>query len=72
MDRKTSEAPRVVAAAKDYTALTKSELIISFSLVTSLFFLWGLSYGLLDVLNQVRVRCLPGDGTSDPLTCTFS
>ncbi|KAL7420655.1 hypothetical protein Q5752_004606 [Cryptotrichosporon argae] len=35
----------------DYTHLSKRELYFSFSLVTSLFFLWGLSYGLIDVLN---------------------
>ncbi|ODN76862.1 hypothetical protein L202_05452 [Cryptococcus amylolentus CBS 6039] len=39
-------------AAVDYTSLSKSQLYFSFSLVTSLFFLWGLSYGLLDVLNK--------------------
>nr|ODO03910.1 L-fucose transporter [Cryptococcus depauperatus CBS 7855] len=38
--------------AVDYTALSKAELYFAFSLVTSLFFLWGLSYGLLDVLNK--------------------
>lgn len=36
----------------DYTALSKRQLYVSFALVTSLFFLWGFSYGLLDVLNQ--------------------
>ncbi|WVQ93033.1 hypothetical protein IAU59_000097 [Kwoniella sp. CBS 9459] len=36
----------------DYTTLSKSQLYFAFSLVTSLFFLWGLSYGLLDVLNK--------------------
>ncbi|WVQ81341.1 hypothetical protein IAT38_003464 [Cryptococcus sp. DSM 104549] len=38
--------------APDYTSLSKPQLYFSFSLVTSLFFLWGLSYGLLDVLNK--------------------
>ncbi|KAJ9126977.1 hypothetical protein QFC24_001208 [Naganishia onofrii] len=38
-------------APKDYTAMTKRELIYSFSIVTVLFFIWGFSYGLLDVLN---------------------
>ncbi|KAL1408797.1 hypothetical protein Q8F55_005611 [Vanrija albida] len=38
--------------AQDYTQLSRGQLIFSFSLVTSFFFLWGLSYGLLDVLNQ--------------------
>ncbi|OXC69725.1 hypothetical protein AYX13_01894 [Cryptococcus neoformans] len=38
--------------AVDYTDLSKSELYFAFSLVSSLFFLWGLSYGLLDVLNK--------------------
>ncbi|EKD02334.1 hypothetical protein A1Q2_03390 [Trichosporon asahii var. asahii CBS 8904] len=37
-----------MVAAQDYTDLSRSQLVISFSLVTSLFFLWGLSYGLLD------------------------
>ncbi|KAJ9105612.1 hypothetical protein QFC20_004292 [Naganishia adeliensis] len=36
---------------KDYTAMTKREIIYSFSIVTILFFIWGFSYGLLDVLN---------------------
>lgn len=35
----------------DYTTLTRKELFFSFALVTSLFFVWGLSYGLIDVLN---------------------
>ncbi|ODN97316.1 hypothetical protein L198_03879 [Cryptococcus wingfieldii CBS 7118] len=39
-------------AAVDYTSLSKSQLYFSFFLVTSLFFLWRLSYGLLDVLNK--------------------
>ncbi|WVR08902.1 hypothetical protein IAU60_005961 [Kwoniella sp. DSM 27419] len=39
-------------ASVDYTNLSKTELYFSFSLVSSLFFLWGLSYGLLDVLNK--------------------
>lgn len=29
-------------------------IIYPFCLVTSLFFLWGFAYGLLDVLNKVR------------------
>ncbi|RSH94902.1 hypothetical protein EHS25_004708 [Saitozyma podzolica] len=41
-----------VAGETDYTQLSKADLTFSFCLVTSLFFLWGLSYGLLDVLNQ--------------------
>ncbi|GMK56699.1 hypothetical protein CspeluHIS016_0305390 [Cutaneotrichosporon spelunceum] len=36
----------------DYTDLSRRQLYTSFALVTSLFFLWGFSYGLLDVLNQ--------------------
>jgi FHS family L-fucose permease-like MFS transporter len=32
--------------------LVKPEHLFAFTLVTSLFFLWGLSYGLLDVLNK--------------------
>ncbi|KAK4056568.1 proteasome regulatory particle subunit [Microbotryomycetes sp. JL221] len=33
-------------------SLPRSQFIICFSLVCSLFFLWGLSYGLLDSLNK--------------------
>lgn len=36
----------------DYTRMSKKDLYFAFCLVTSLFFLWGFSYGLLDVLNQ--------------------
>jgi FHS family L-fucose permease-like MFS transporter len=32
--------------------LTGKKLIYPISLVISLFFLWGFSYGLLDVLNK--------------------
>ena len=32
--------------------LTGKKLIFPIALVTSLFFLWGFSYGLLDVLNK--------------------
>jgi FHS family L-fucose permease-like MFS transporter len=32
--------------------MSKNKLLLPFALVTSLFFLWGLSYGLLDVLNK--------------------
>ena len=32
--------------------LTGRKLIFPIALVTSLFFLWGFSYGLLDVLNK--------------------
>ena len=32
--------------------MTKNKYLVPFLLVTSLFFLWGLSYGLLDVLNK--------------------
>ncbi|KZT41526.1 MFS general substrate transporter [Sistotremastrum suecicum HHB10207 ss-3] len=32
--------------------LTRSQWILSFGLVTSLFFTWGFAYGLLDVLNK--------------------
>jgi FHS family L-fucose permease-like MFS transporter len=32
--------------------MTKNKYLVPFILVTSLFFLWGLSYGLLDVLNK--------------------
>ncbi|GAA6064266.1 hypothetical protein JCM10212_002593, partial [Sporobolomyces blumeae] len=32
--------------------LTKRQTIFAFALVTSLFFLWGFSYGLVDVLNK--------------------
>ena len=37
-----------VTAATD----SKKSYLIPFILVTSLFFLWGLAYGLLDVLNK--------------------
>lgn len=33
-------------------AITKRQEYFAFGLVTSLFFLWGFSYGLLDVLNK--------------------
>lgn len=32
--------------------MTRNKFLLPFALVTSLFFLWGLSYGLLDVLNK--------------------
>jgi FHS family L-fucose permease-like MFS transporter len=32
--------------------LTGRKLIFPIALITSLFFLWGFSYGLLDVLNK--------------------
>jgi FHS family L-fucose permease-like MFS transporter len=32
--------------------MTRNNFLLPFALVTSLFFLWGLSYGLLDVLNK--------------------
>ena len=47
--------------------LTGKKLIYPISLVISLFFLWGFSYGLLDVLNKhfqdvyVSMRPLPSD-----------
>lgn len=46
--------PRGAAAERAVTAdnLTKSQLYFSFALVSSLFFVWGLSYGLLDSLNK--------------------
>ncbi|BGO91488.1 hypothetical protein NBRC10512_003149 [Rhodotorula toruloides] len=37
-------------------ALTRRQEIFSFALVTSLFFAWGLSYGLIDVLNKKVVE----------------
>ncbi len=42
------------AADRAVTAdtLSKSQLYFSFALVSSLFFVWGLSYGLLDSLNK--------------------
>lgn len=33
-------------------ATTRKSLLLPFSLITSLFFLWGMAYGLLDVLNK--------------------
>ncbi len=44
----TSPGPAIPPAA----ARTGSGTRLAFVLVTSLFFLWGLSYGLLDVLNK--------------------
>ncbi|CBQ69451.1 related to glucose/galactose transporter [Sporisorium reilianum SRZ2] len=41
-------AERAIAADN----LSKSQLYFSFALVSSLFFVWGLSYGLLDSLNK--------------------
>jgi FHS family L-fucose permease-like MFS transporter len=32
--------------------MQRNKYLLPFILVTSLFFLWGLSYGLLDVLNK--------------------
>ncbi|CED84552.1 mfs general substrate transporter [Phaffia rhodozyma] len=50
------QAPKVdergVPIPLDYKSLSKSDTIFSFSLIASLFFLWGLSYGLVDVLNK--------------------
>lgn len=42
------------AAERAITAdnLSKGQLYFSFALVSSLFFVWGLSYGLLDSLNK--------------------
>jgi len=42
----------VEAGALEGGFLTGKKLIFPISLVTSLFFLWGFSYGLLDVLNK--------------------
>ncbi|CDW98957.1 hypothetical protein [Sporisorium scitamineum] len=46
--------PEGGAAERAVTAntLTKGQLYFSFALVSSLFFVWGLSYGLLDSLNK--------------------
>lgn len=42
---------RIVDGALEGASLTRAQFIFSFSLVTCLFFLWGLSYGLVDSLN---------------------
>ncbi|SYW76271.1 related to glucose/galactose transporter [Ustilago bromivora] len=46
--------PQGAAAQRAVTAdnLSKSQIYFSFALVSSLFFVWGLSYGLLDSLNK--------------------
>ncbi|EST09144.1 Major facilitator superfamily [Kalmanozyma brasiliensis GHG001] len=46
--------PEGAAAQRAVTAdtLSKSQVYFSFALVSSLFFVWGLSYGLLDSLNK--------------------
>ncbi|SPO23943.1 related to glucose/galactose transporter [Ustilago trichophora] len=46
--------PQGAAAERAVTAdtLSKGQLYFSFALVSSLFFVWGLSYGLLDSLNK--------------------
>lgn len=36
----------------DYTKLTKFEQYYAFAAVSSLFFIWGLSYGLVRTLND--------------------
>ncbi|WWD21194.1 hypothetical protein CI109_105678 [Kwoniella shandongensis] len=46
----SAPTPNIVSV--DYTQIPRGQLYFSFSLITSLFFLWGLSYGLLDVLNK--------------------
>ena len=46
--------PQGAAAERAVTAdtLSKGQLYFTFALVSSLFFVWGLSYGLLDSLNK--------------------
>lgn len=46
--------PQGAAAERAVTAntLSKGQIYFSFALVSSLFFVWGLSYGLLDSLNK--------------------
>lgn len=46
--------PQADAAERAVTAdtLSKGQVYFSFALVSSLFFVWGLSYGLLDSLNK--------------------
>ncbi|GAA5925800.1 uncharacterized protein JCM15063_005121 [Sporobolomyces koalae] len=41
-----------VGAYTTTSNLTRKQFLFAFSLVTSLFFLWGFSYGLVDVLNK--------------------
>ena len=40
------------AGALIHDAASSKNIRIAFCLVTALFFLWGLSYGLLDVMNK--------------------
>ena len=46
--------PQGAAADRAITAdaLSKGQIYFSFALVSSLFFVWGLSYGLLESLNK--------------------
>lgn len=46
--------PQGAAVDRAVTAdtLSKGQLYFTFALVSSLFFVWGLSYGLLDSLNK--------------------
>jgi FHS family L-fucose permease-like MFS transporter len=44
--------PTAAASTSERAPLLQPEHRLAFILVTSLFFLWGLSYGLLDVLNK--------------------
>lgn len=46
------EAGRAVDRAVTGAELSTPHFIFAFSLVSSLFFVWGLSYGLLDSLNK--------------------
>ena len=41
-----------VSTTKQFTEENTKNYLLPFILVTSLFFLWGLAYGLLDVLNK--------------------
>ena len=47
-------APQVT----DYTKLTKFEQYYAFAAVSSLFFIWGLSYGLVStsILSNLTIR----------------
>ncbi|KAN0062812.1 hypothetical protein ACQY0O_004632 [Thecaphora frezii] len=50
--RRSFPSGRAVDNAVTGESLSRSHFLFAFSLVTSLFFIWGLSYGLLDSLNK--------------------
>jgi hypothetical protein len=42
----------IISGSTDFTSLSRFDRMFAFMSVTSLFFIWGLSYGLVDVLNK--------------------